>query len=46
MTAALIASRNIARDLVHEVLVFLRALIVADTAKDAGSTVFCWPRGL
>ena len=43
---ALIASRNAARDLVHEVLAFLRALIVADTGSDASSTGFCWPRGL
>jgi hypothetical protein len=43
---ALIAGRNAARDLIHEVLVFLRALILADTAKDASSTGFCWPRGL
>ena len=42
---ALIASRNAARELVHEVLAFMRGLIVADTASDASSTGFSWPRG-
>ena len=43
---ALIASRNAVRELVHEVLAFLRSLIIADAASDASSTGFSWPRGL